>query len=115
MRKIIPNVQFPDQATDMIYQLNVRRKFAHNGNLQMNRLCNWHTGQTQFVQITNAGMQISFNTPAVTVVSTFIGLKLDINTAPEHVIPNGEIQPVVSDLAQEAKAILREGYERLLS
>lgn len=110
MRSALPGFPFPDGATDIVAQFNLRRPFSHNPSLQMNRLCTWNSGQAGFVQLQGApGQQIPFMNSMIT---SFVGLKIDVNTAPEGQLDSEDFEQVISDLASEAIEIYRQGMKR---
>lgn len=106
MRQHLARLSLPPGATDLQFQVNVRRRFASRPEVAMNRVCSWSTGQAGFVQMTPAG-------PISTAMRPIVSLKLDINTAPEIHVPGASSDSIISELADEALRLHMMGLDGL--
>lgn len=101
----IPFLNLPKDSTDINIQFNVRRSLKIDPDIALNRLCNWVTGQVGF--LVGNGL-VSPNQISLT---PYIGMKVDVNTAPEHNISHLEIESVIDEICGEAMSIAHTGLE----
>jgi hypothetical protein len=107
LQETAPQVPFPPGSTDLQFQFNKRRNFVCAPELQMNRLYNLNSGIFQFF---SAGLGTK---PGMTSLSTpYVGMKIDVNSAQESVLPGDKAAAVADELLAEVMAILNEGFER---
>jgi len=102
--KNLPAFPIPDGATDVMVQFNVRTTFPSLPDLEMNRLCAWNQGE---VILFNADRHPSFGT-----TYPFLGMKIDVNTIPQKIMPDGAAAFILDDLLIEALAIADAGITR---
>lgn len=105
--KNLPNYPFPANVSDVSLQFNSRITFNFAPDFQMNRLCAWTSGQVGFVM--NPQMQ----GPNFMVMTPYVGLKIDVNSAPQMPLPSDSINHVIDELSSEVLAIAAEGVGRL--
>jgi hypothetical protein len=93
-------------ATDFLYQVNrPRQSRAGLDGLFVNRLSKWSVGSYQRIGIVDG------HPVAGTARQTHLRLEMDINTSPEYigVIPNEQIDAVISDLLAGAAEVCERG------
>jgi hypothetical protein len=107
LMNLLPGFPFPNNSTDIGVQFNSRRPFDAAPDIPMNRLCGWSSGQYGFIQ----SPQIS---SGALIVSPFVGVKIDVNSAPEFRVPTEKLSSMIDDLLAEAVCIYSDGSERLI-
>lgn len=100
LNELIGGAPFPPNSIDIQFQFNVRRTFSTAPHLSMNRLCTYYTGEAGFLNLETAP-QPRMIVPMVPIV----GLKVDVNTAPETRISTGNFPNVIAEMEQEALSI----------
>jgi hypothetical protein len=68
----------------------------------MNRLGTWTVGQVGFVQN---------NLQAPLILSPFVGMRIDVNTAPEARPPASALPAIIEEILSESLRIYDEGFE----
>ncbi|WP_126665520.1 hypothetical protein [Croceibacterium ferulae] len=109
MKDLVHPLHLPDQSIDVVLQFNVRRPFELAPGL-MNRLVTWTSGQVGYVQVTPGVMM---GTPMV--MTPYVGLKIDANSAPETPFDQSHLEKVIEELQSECLAIYVEGASRFLT
>lgn len=107
LSRYLPNVSLPPGAIDVNIQFNVRGEFPSLPGAQMNRLCSWNAGQLGFFQA------FPIHGSNLVVTSGFVGVKIDVNSAPEVLPPAGKAGDLIEDLLRESLAIYLQGSSRL--
>lgn len=105
----LPGFPFPANVSDLGLQFNSRKSFQFSTDFEMNRMCTWSSGQVGFVKGPN--MQPS----SMVVLTPYVGLKIDVNSAPQLPLPFDKIPTAIDELTTEALAIESEGVTRLIS
>lgn len=106
MRSQLAHLHIPQNATDVQFQMNVRKQLECQPNLAMNRLCAWSSGQAGFFQITPTGPVAGQLRPVIT-------MKVDVNTAPEGRLASTSIPMAIKELAHEALRLHIKGLDGL--
>jgi hypothetical protein len=106
--------RIPDEAIDLSFGLNVRRKFGSAG-WEMNRLCKWSVGQIMFMMI-DLDQSTGMHTPRMQIAKHQVGLSIDTNTAARP-IPLGAAQAksALDELQRDTIAIFEGGYDALVA
>jgi|CXWL01.1.fsa_nt_gi hypothetical protein len=108
----LPGLKLPAGASDVVFQLNVKRYFS-SGAVEMNRVCKWGTATQQLmhVEITPTGGQA----PVLLRQREVVTLGLDINTAPQSTaIPRVMAKLLLDELYAETTKLLKDGISVLL-
>lgn len=109
LQAIAPSVPFPPGATDLLYQVNLARKFESVPNLKMNRLMTLTTGFYQLL----SGVAGFRGVPSLT-PTPYVGVKIDVNTGQETAVDSDQMLAVADELLAESKLIYDEGIVRLI-
>jgi len=109
------SAEFPGGATDCIYQFNVRRKFAADESIEMNRVCTWATGIQQLIAFSigqNGDLATNPNGPLTIQSIPTVNFKIDVNsaTAPGVKFDKG-IPYYTEEMANELMNIVKHGRE----
>jgi hypothetical protein len=106
-----PNI-FPPNASDAIFQYNIRSALKSYPELAINRLCTWMSGQVGYMETNIA--QPPFQRQSF-IMTQFVGLKIDVNTMNQSsVLPANLIGGIIDEIAAEARALRIEGRLRLV-
>ena len=108
LRKELEKLNLPHGVTDLGFQLNLRRPFNAYPSLEMNRLLAWQSGEVGFLP--NAP-GVSFSGPIPTI--PFVGFKIDVNTPPNILLNQEEIDVIADELEEEALSLLAKGISGL--
>ncbi len=105
----LPIEALPQGAEDLIFQVNVPSRFSSAGQ-RMNRICQWNTGVMQLIQFV---VGPSGSSP-VLVEHPVRAMRLDLNTDARRTEPldSASLPGLWSELADETKEILSDGYAR---
>jgi hypothetical protein len=110
LRRALPAVPIPDNSTDTVYQFNVSKPFNRFPSLPMNRLCTWTVGEIGFI----IGNNLNSMNPNSFQLTKFVGLKLDINTAPNRSIAEFDSGILADEMAAEACQLAADGIGRFM-
>ena len=108
-RQILKSIRLPNDAGDLSFRINRRRHFETVPDLEMNRILQLSSGRAGF-----AKMQPTEIDPRQFTMIPFVGLKIDVNTAPEYRVPEGRANDTVNEVFEEAAILRAEKFERLL-
>ncbi len=105
----LPGFPFPSNVSDVSMQFNVPKPFSRSPDFQMNRLCSLAAGQLALVA------QLAGNPQPgqPMMMSSFLGLKVDVNSEPRVPLAPDLVDAAIDELAEEALAISRDGVGRL--
>lgn len=113
---IATGVAFPKNATDCIYQLNVRRNSGAASDIEINRLCTWSSGEKNLLlfNISGPGLQSTAASPMTMKSIPIVNFNVDVNTAtgPGFRI-EAENSALVDELAAEVLGLAKSGAEAL--
>jgi hypothetical protein len=110
LRRLLPEFPFPLNSTDIVLQFNSRRAFVAAPDIEMNRLCVWTMGQAGFMpNLFASGPNLFAQGPSMVVLSPFLSVKVDVNTAPEMHPSADCIQPMIDEMLRECLKISHEG------
>lgn len=100
LKGLLPSVRLPENSSDVIFQLNVR-KYLPSVEIEINRLCTWSTGEVQFISAGTGGLPPIVRNPIVS-------MKADVNTVPEVRLSREQTIAVVPFLVEEALSLVSE-------
>lgn len=106
MHEHLARLALPPGATDLQFQINVRKQFLCRPEVAMNRICFWSIGRAGLLQLTPAG-------PISSGMRPILGLRIDVNTAPETQVPAASSDSIISELADEAARLHMTGLDGL--
>ncbi len=104
--ELLPEFPFPKNVLDVALQFNSRRPLTTVPDLEINRLCIWTTGHIGVTQIVPGRGHVMMRT------SPFVGIKVDINTAPEAPPTSGASALIIDEMLAESLIIYHDGLKR---
>lgn len=116
LSSVADGITFPENATDCIYQLNVRRRSSAKAELEINRLCTWSSGEQSLISfnVGGPGFQATGNSPMTIRSVPIVNFNIDVNTATG---PGFGIAPpdaaLIDELAAEVGRLAQRGVEAL--
>jgi hypothetical protein len=105
--QLLKGFPFPANAMDIVVQFNSRTTSKVEPLVEINRLCTFSSGHAGFVT----------NSPGVgsgvVLMTYYVGLKIDVNTAPETRFSGHNVDSIVDNLLSESRSIYQNGLTPL--
>ena len=110
----LPFLQLSQEATAVLFQLNLRRKSSVEG-VALNRLCKWGVAKQQLMSAHFTVGGDGAPHPVLLSERDIATYHLDINTVPRQDAYDGsEVDSLIAEIAEEARTLIGRGYEGLV-